>query len=88
MCAEKLDRSEIKRKRVFIHESAAAVEEDMTPLTDSDDDSVILSWTEGHSSAARGDPQVKRGVTGTGVSAEKLLIQMVKEIGAIQKQVC
>ena len=79
MCTKKL----IKRKRVSVHEAA---EEEMASLTDSDDYSVILSWTEGHSSA-KGDPQVKRNATGTGVSTEKLLMQMAKEIGALQKQV-
>ena len=96
MCAKRLESSSnIKRKRISINEAAEAVEEEMaSSLRDSDDDdndSVVLSWTEGgHSSAAKGEPpQVKRGggAPGTGVSTEKLLIQLAKEIGVIQKQV-
>ena len=47
----------------------------------------LLGWTElSAASSPGGHSEAKRSVTG--ISAEKLLIQMAKEIGAIKNQVC
>jgi len=67
------------------------VEKMMASPSDSDDNGSrsgdLSSWTEVVASSPKGD-EAKGSVTATGVSAEKLLVQMTDQIDAIQKQVC